>query len=145
MSSVFELRHAIASDLPFINAFNYAEGMDALDSPEGITVAADSDGDPVGFIRIAIGESGNAFVNPIVVNPSWRGSGVGRALMNAASAKHGVLRLVSRGSSRGFYEALGFMPCDWAEIDEGVSEDCANCSWRDDCAPVPMKGQLNLL
>lgn len=130
--------------MPFINAFNHAEGMDALDGTEGVTVAVDADDDAVGFIRIAVGPSGNAFVNPVVTNPYWRGLGVGRALMERALAQHGALRLVARGSSVGFYEALGYEACPWDEIDEGVSEDCAGCAWRDECGPVPMRSPAGL-
>lgn len=135
----FRLRPAHEGDLPFINAFNHAEGMDALSSVEGVTVAADSDDDPIGFIRIAIGASGNAFVNPVVSNPCWRGCGVGRALMEHALEEHGTLRLVSRGASIGFYRALGYVPCSWDEIDAGVSEDCDHCGWRSECGPLPMR------
>lgn len=139
MTCGFTLRSAKESDILFLNAFNFAEGMDALDNIDDVTVAVDADDDPIGFVRIAIGSSGRAYVNPIVVNPNWRGTGVGRALMDAALVEHGELRLVSRGSSVGFYEALGYVPCAWDEIDKGVSEDCANCSWRDECKPLPMR------
>ncbi len=135
----FTLRPAREDDLPFINAFNYAEGMDSLASIEGVTVAVDGEDDPVGFIRIAIGSSGNAFVNPVVANPAWRGRGVGRTLMEDALRRHGELRLVSRGVAVPFYRALGYESCSWDEIDEGVSEDCAHCSWRDECGPLPMR------
>lgn len=139
METLFTLRPAREDDLPVLNAFNHAEGMDSLDSVDNVTVAVDGDGDPVGFIRVAIGSSGRAYVNPVVVNPFGRGHGVGRALMDDALAAHGELRLVSRGSSIGFYEALGYEACPWDEIDEGVSEDCAGCGWRDECGPLPMR------
>ncbi len=139
MSDLFTLRPARDADLPYLNSYNYAEGMDSLDDVEGVTVAANSADEPVGFIRIEVGPSGRAYVYPIVVHKSWRGYDVGRALMDAALAQHRELRLVSRGSSIGFYKALGYEACSWDEIDEGIGEDCANCSWRDECAPLPMR------
>ncbi len=142
MPNLFTLRPAREADLTFLNSYNYTEGMDSLDGIEGVTVAANSSDEPVGFIRIAIGSSGNAFVNPVVVHKSWRGYDVGRALMDHALREHGELRLVSRGSSVGFYEAIGYVPCEWSEIDEGVSEDCDGCSWRDECGPVPMRSPI---
>lgn len=141
-AALFTLREARESDLPYLNLYNNAEGMDVLSSVERVTVAANSADEPVGYIRIATGSSGNAFVNPVVVHSSWRGYGVGKALMENALAEHGELRLVSRGASIPFYLALGYKECPWSEIDEGVSEDCANCSWREECGPLPMKRSL---
>lgn len=139
MSDLFQLRPAREADLAALNSFNLSEGMDALDGVEGITVAVNGGDEPVGYVRVVKGSSGHAFINPVVVHASWRGYRVGRALMDEALKRTGELRLVSRGSALGFYEALGYEPCSWDEIDEGVSEDCAGCSWRDECGPVPMK------
>lgn len=138
MDELFTLRLAQDADITAINFFNELEGMDAVPSVQGITVAVNGEDQIVGYIRVVIGESGNAFINPIVVYKTWRKHGVGKALMDLALSEYGAIRLVSRGTAVPFYKALGYQECDWTEIDEGVSEDCANCSWRKECNPKPM-------
>ena len=133
------LRPAREEDLAFLNVFCYSEGMDNLPSVENVTVAADSDDDPVGFIRIAMGNNGVAHVNPVVVNPYWRGHGIGRILTEDALRKYGELRLVSRGSSVPFYRALGFEDITWDDIDPLVVDDCGGCEMREECCPQPMR------
>ena len=113
MESLFTLRPAREDDLPTINAFAAVEGMADLPSIDRVTVAESEAGDVVGFVRIAAEEEGVGHVNPIVVYSTWRGYGVGRALMDDALARYGELRLVSRGSSLGFYRALGFHEVPW--------------------------------
>ena len=114
------------------------EGMDTFDELDDVTVAVNDAGEPVGFIRIVVGSNGVAYVNPVVVYPTWRGLGVGRALTDAVQERYGELRLVSRGAARPFYERMGFTACGWDMIVPGVSEDCDHCSWREECAPQPM-------
>lgn len=135
----FSLRPACDDDRPYLDAFCLSEGMATLDALDDVTVAVDVDDDPVGFIQILIGDNGVAHVYPVVVNPLWRGSGVGSALMDDALSRHGELRLVSRGSSVGFYEHLGFEECDWSLIDDECTEGCADCADKEACAPRPMR------
>lgn len=135
----YTLRDGRMSDLPFLNAFNYSEGMDDLSDVQDVIVSADEDDDPIGYIRVKLGRSRKAYVNPIVINPAWRNRGVGRALVDAALERYGALWLVSRGSSIGFYRHLGFQACRWDEIEDGVSEDCPNCTMREECSPLPMR------
>ena len=136
---LFTLRPAVEADRAYLDSYTYAEGMDYLPSLDRVTVAANSANEAVGFIRIVVGEkTGVAFVNPVVIHESWRGYGVGRALMEAAAREYGELRLVSRGSSKPFYDALGFECCDWDLIEDGVSEDCAHCTITEECKPQPM-------
>lgn len=139
MSDLFTLRPARPSDKALLDSYTYAEGMDNIPDVEGVTVAVNAEDMPVGFIRIVQDAEGVAHIYPIVTYSAWRGYGVGRALVDDAVAHFGELRLVSRGSSRGFYEALGFEECDWSMISPGMSEDCPNCSWRDECDPCPMR------
>lgn len=139
MSDLFTLRPARDSDKPYLDAYCSIEGMDTFPDVEGVTVAANADDEPVGFIRIACDAAGVAHVYPIVTYELWRGHGVGRALMEDARARFGELRLVSRGSSKPFYEALGLEDCDWSLIGDGLSEDCLHCEMREDCGPQPMR------
>ncbi len=141
--NLYTLREARADDMAYIDSFAMAEGMDYVRDHHNIIVAVNESDEPVGFLRISLGESGRAYVNPIVVYPAWRGYDVGKTLMEAALAHYGELRLVSRGVSKGFYDRLGFVPCAWEDIEQGVSEDCAHCSWRDECSPCPMKKSLS--
>ena len=89
MESLFTLRPAREDDLPTMNAFAAAEGMADLPSIDRVTVAESEAGDVVGFVRIAAEEEGVGHVNPIVVYSTWRGYGVGRALMDDALARYG--------------------------------------------------------
>lgn len=139
MDALYALRPAREADRPAIELMLGLEGMDVFEGLDDVTVAVNGSDEPVGFIRIAVGPNGVAYVNPVIVYRTWRGLGVGQALTDAAQARHGELRLVSRGASKPFYDAMGFKACGWDEIVPGVSEDCDHCSWRDECAPVPMK------
>ncbi len=140
--TLFTLRPARDEDRAFLDAYCYAEGMDYLPNLENVTVAANSGDEAVGFIRIAIGANGIAHVNPVVVHPSWRGYHVGETLMEHAQQIYGELRLVARGSSKGFYEKLGFEACPWEEVDLSVTENCDVCTLVDECQPCPMKKSL---
>lgn len=113
--------------------------MADLDGAEKITVAANDADEPVGFIQIAYGPRGVAHVYPIVVHAAWRGYDVGSTLIADAHDRHGELRLVSRGSSVGFYAKLGFQECSWALIDNELTEGCIDCPMKDECAPLPMR------
>lgn len=135
----YMLRPAVESDKPYLDAFCYSEGMADLDSLDDVTVAVDMDDDPIGFIQILAGSNGVAHVYPVVVNPNWRGLGIGKALVDDAHKKHGELRLVSRGTSVGFYKKLGFEECDWSLIDNECTEGCADCPTKESCAPLPMR------
>lgn len=135
---LFTLRAAVEKDRALIDRYTYAEGMDTLPSLENVTVAANADDQCVGFLRLAFSEAGIAHVNPVVVYSAWRGYGVGRALVEDALARCGELRLVARGQSIPFYQALGFAETTWDNIAPGVTEDCANCDIREECGPLPM-------
>lgn len=139
MSELFTLRPAVEADRAYLDSYCYSEGMDYLPSLDKVTVAANADDEAVGFIRIAIGGNGAAHVNPVVVHSSWRGYHVGEALMADAQATYGELRLIARGSSKGFYLRLGFEECPWEEIDMSVTENCDGCSLVEECQPRPMK------
>lgn len=142
MADLFTLRDAREDDLPTLNAYNYNEGMDAFTSAENIRVAVNEAGEIVGYLRLAFSPQGVAHVNPVVTYPTWRGYGVGRALMDEALERHGELRFVARGASVGFYEKLGYEPIPWDEVCLDVAEDCRACSLVDECNPQPMGKKL---
>lgn len=138
MSTLFTLREAAEGDRELIDWYCYNEGMDFLPSLENVTVAVNADDQCVGFLRMAYDEAGTAYVNPVVTNPAWRGYGVGRALMEAALAQTGELRLVARGGSIAFYRALGYEEIPWDAVDLSVTENCDGCPLYDECHPLPM-------
>lgn len=138
-NELFTMREARVNDMALINAYAYREGMDTIPSIEGVTVAVNDDDEPVGFIRIKHGEDGVAHINPVVVYRPWRGYGVGRALVEAALAREGELRLVSRGSSYAFYCALGFEDASWDDIDPQIASECDGCELIEECRPTPMR------
>ena len=140
VKELFTIRDARASDMELIDAYAHAEGMDRMPGLERIRVAVNDEDVAVGFCRLQDDVNGIAYVNPIVTCQTWRGYGVGRALIKDARETAGELRLISRGASEGFYRKLGFVEMPWSEVDlEAASEDCDNCPWRDACGPVPMK------
>ena len=136
--TLFTLRDGQEKDKPYIDSYALAEGMDRMPGIEGIRVAVNGDDVPVGFLRVAIGSNGVAHIEPVVTVDTWRGYGVGKALVEDALQRHGELRLVSRGASHGFYRALGFQEPSWDAIDTSVTEDCDGCPMWDQCKPVPM-------
>lgn len=140
--ALFTMRSAREDDRAYLDSYCYAEGMDNLPNLENVTVAVNSADEPVGFIRIAIGGNGVAHVNPVVVHKSWRGYHVGETLMAREQERYGELRLVARGSSKGFYDRLGFEPCPWDEVDLSVTENCDVCTLVEECQPCPMKKRI---
>lgn len=137
-NELFTLRDAREDDMPTLNAYAYAEGMDALPACENIRVAVNEDDEVVGFLRVAFDAAGIAHVNPVVTHETWRGFGVGRALMDEALARFGELRFVSRGTSLAFYQALGYESLPWEAIKPEIAAECDECEMRDECGPVPM-------
>lgn len=134
----FTLRDAREDDLAYLNVYAAAEGMDGLPSIENVRVAVNEDDVPVGFLRLQKGANGVFHVNPVVTCPTWRGWGVGRALVEEALATCGELRLVARGASVPFYRALGFGEMPWEAIAPEVAVDCDGCEMRGECRPLPM-------
>lgn len=139
---LFHIRDAREDDLGYCTSYAFAEGMGGIDSTENLRVAVDDIDEVVGFLRLTFDEVGVAHVNPVVTYPTWRGVGVGRALVEDALETQGELRLVSRGSSLTFYEALGFVPVDWADIRGEIVAECDECELFDECGPVPLGKKL---
>ena len=140
MNELFAIRDAEERDMPNVQYYAALEGMDELPGTENVRVAVNADDVPVGFCRLQEDANGIFYVNPIVVCATWRGYGVGRALIEDAAARAGELRLIARGQSVGFYEKLGFTAMPWDKVDlEAASEDCENCLAFSECHPVPMQ------
>lgn len=139
IESLITVRPAQTDDLDVICFYANSEGMDDIPEPDDVYVALNQDDEIVGFIRLVFDDEGVCHVNPIVVYPSWRGFGVGRYLTEFALERYGELRLVSRGGSRAFYEALGFEPIDISLIYKDVAAECDECPLYEECKPCPMR------
>ena len=134
------LRPARETDMELVNAYAAWEGMDAIPSPEGVTVAVNKDDAPVGFVRVWVDErEGQAYVNPIVLYRPWRRLGIGQLMMEDVQNRFGSIRLVSRGVSVPFYRALGYVDIEWERIAPEIASDCDGCEMRDECKPQPME------
>ena len=138
-NELFTIRDARPDDKAVLDGYANLEGMDAIPSIEGVRVAVNEDDEVVGFVRIALADDGTAFVNPVITHETWRGFGVGRALMEEALERHGELRPVSRGGSLPFYEALGYERIGWDLIEMSLVDDCDHCEMREECGPVPVR------
>ena len=135
-----QLRPARDADMDYVNAYAAWEGMDAIPSPEGVTVAVNEDDVPIGFVRVWVDpQNGQAYVNPIVLYQPWRGFGIGRLLMEGVHERYGSVRLVSRGVSTPFYHALGYADIEWELIAPEIAGDCDGCEMREECTPQPME------
>ncbi|WP_139653677.1 GNAT family N-acetyltransferase [Raoultibacter phocaeensis] len=139
MSELFTIRHAEPGDCATLTAYSSLEGMGPIEPGDTVRVAVSDDGDIVGFIRLVFDSAGVCHINPVVVYSTWRGFGVGRALVEGALGEFGELRLVSRGTSRAFYEALGFEAIPWDDIHPPIVEECDECELFDECSPLPMR------
>lgn len=139
MSDLIRIRTAEPDDCATLTAYSALEGMGPIEPEDTVRVAVSDDGDIVGFIRLVFDEAGVCHVNPVVVYSTWRGFGVGRALVEDALREFGELRLVSRGTSTPFYEALGFEAIPWDDIHPPIAAECDECELFDECDPLPMR------
>ena len=139
ISPAWRIRDAVEQDMPIINQLFASQDFPDAPGPEGVRVAADLDNVIFGAIRIEIAPDGSANINPVVVFEVKQGIGVGAALVKDALKRYPDLRLVARGPSVGFYEALGFERCGWDDIDPKYERDCDLCPILETCEPVPFK------
>ncbi len=134
---LFKLRATKEEDLSYLLLMS--EGQEIGIPPnymDGGCSAVNWQDIPVGYIHVEPTEKG-AHIGPIVVFEDWQGYDIGTALINWAHEKYGILKLVSNGSSNGFYDKLGFVEVDWDEIDERFHRDCLTCPYYEQCGPKP--------
>jgi len=134
---LFTLRPTREEDLPYLALM--AQGQEVGIPPNYLEIgvsAVNADDVPVGYIHIELTELG-PHVAPVVVFENWRKHGVGSALVKHAREEYGPLKLVSNGSSNGFYEKLGFTEVAWEEIEPAFQRDCLACEFYEKCGPKP--------
>ena len=136
--AIAEIRLAEPADYPAIVRMGEAADMGTLEGFEDTLVATNREGRVAAFCRLRRYD-GVAHVNPIVVDETLRGHGVGAALMQEARKRYGELRFVARGYAIGFYKFIGCTTAEWDEIAPEVAHDCDDCNEFADCHPLPMK------
>lgn len=99
---------------------------DAIELPQSVVdngwvrVAADDDSDtPIGFSVVIPGDGGAHELDGLFVDPGQMQAGIGRALVEDASARARAagasLLEVTAGPAQGFYEKVGFELVDVAQ------------------------------
>lgn len=133
--ALFSLRPAAERDKEAVRALMEWGGMGLANDWMNAVVAVDATDDVVGYLRVQQTSKG-PHVAPVAVCEAWQGRGVGRALMTDAAARHGRLKLVSRGDAAGFYRSVGCVEIPFEEISGDLEEDCEHCADRAECQPV---------
>ena len=133
--ATFTLRQAGSADEATVCALMETGGMALADDWIDGTVAVDSAGFVVGYVRVQQTDKG-PHIAPVAVRPDWQGRGVGRALMDQAVRDNGPVKLVSRGEAAGFYRRIGCVEMGFDEISGELEEDCQHCPDREVCQPV---------
>ena len=143
MSSLVTVRKVWESDLPYLKLLFLEDAMPLPPKKDLLRgmVAANEQGEPVGFIRILVvadnkNPAGNGnYVYPVIVFKNWQGHGVGRALIAAAGKRYGELKLVACKASRNFYPKCGFEQLAWDEVASTIAYDCERCPSLAECEP----------
>jgi putative acetyltransferase len=80
-----------------------------------LDLAVDETGDPLGFMLLHDGR-----MEALFVDPDFRGSGIGRVLVEEAVRRHPCLLTdvnEQNLQAAGFYQRLGFEPCGRSAVD----------------------------
>jgi GNAT superfamily N-acetyltransferase len=118
--SGISLRPWNAADFAAIQALSAAEGWTTpAERPDASlaswhaawpAIIAEADGRVVGFLRALSDGAVTTFVAELLVAPSWRGRGLGRALLDACQALAPTTRLdlLAEPAAAEFYTQVGF-------------------------------------
>ncbi len=125
-------------DIPRVDELCKKASMATPHDYDVVRVVRASESEPiVGFVRLNIIE-GIAYLEPIIIDASLRGTGVGRLLLEDVMERYDDIRCVARGESSGFYLSLGFHEVPWDELDPKISGDCPTCERLATCNPLPV-------
>lgn len=134
----FHLRLLRDADRTRAMELSEAADMGTFDLPDDTLIAADEQDAVIGFLRITR-HGADSYVNPVVTDASWRGAGVGEALMREALKREGELLFVARGEAVDFYRRLGCDAVPWDRIAAVIAADCDGCDRAHFCHPQPMR------
>jgi 8-oxo-dGTP pyrophosphatase MutT (NUDIX family)/GNAT superfamily N-acetyltransferase len=116
------LRPWVEDDFPAIQSLSAAEGWTTpTERPEASltswrgawpALVAVADGAIIGFLRAVSDGAVSTYVGEVLVAPSWRGRGLGAALLDACHALAPATRLdlLAVPEAAAFYEHVGFRP-----------------------------------
>lgn len=108
-------------------------------------VVEDESGGILATGALRLYETGNAEIICLAVQDDCRGSGFGRAIVEAltrrARARH-VPRLFALTLEPSFFARMGFRPASFAAIPEKVRRDCLTCRFRFGCREIPVMMNL---
>ena len=119
---------------------------DIYENLQAFTVA-ELDGSVVGCCALQIIWSDLAEIKSLAVDEAKIGSGVGRALVTAATdqaAKLGLSRVFALTLDPAFFEKLGFKVIEKDALPMKVWSDCAKCPKRQNCDEIAVIKKLKI-
>ena len=133
---MIKLRAATIDDRNALIALLTEADMDYVDPPEGYVLAVE--GETIAGCGRLEDHGDIVMLRPLVVAEAYRGSGVGRRILEGIMPVDKRTGLVARGEAVAFYEALGFSLSEWDIIPPSRRADCEACPKRTECNPQPM-------
>ena len=79
----------------------------ALTAPGASTLVATANGQVVGAIQVQSDGVVQAHVSMLLIDPEWRGRGLGSRLLRDGLERSGALQLDIRTRTEGYYERMG--------------------------------------
>jgi amino-acid N-acetyltransferase len=108
-------------------------------------IVAELEGEVVGCCALEIVWSDLAEIKSLAVEPSKKGSGVGKMLVTGAierAGELGVRRVFALALDGSFFEKLGFQRVDKDSLPMKVWSDCAKCPKQQNCDEIAVVKQL---
>ena len=150
-----EIRNAIVSDVPAINAIisSYAQldrmlfrsHADIYENLQQFKVAVDGE-KAVGCSALQVVWADLAEIKSLSVAKSFAGKGIGKQLVAAHLAearKLGLEKVFALTLEPGFFEKIGFKSVTKDALPMKVWSDCAKCSKQDQCDEVALIYELD--
>jgi len=109
-------------------------------------VAVEGDGEIVGSAAIHIVWEDLAEVRSVAVRADRAGRGIGTRLVEACVSEAivlGITRVFALTYKPAFFEKLGFVPVDKAQLPHKIWSDCLKCSKFPDCDEVALVADLS--
>ena len=104
-------------------------------------LVAEEDGQIVGCVSLVYFNGSLCEVRSLAVHPAYRGSGIGRQLVQVAldmAQANGVQRVLTLTRAAHLFEVVGFQRDFVANFPEKVWRDCAPCPFRHACDEVAL-------